>query len=109
MKEKCADLGSKAYNQAVQELGTSTAENYYDYPEYHYSKELNTCLYMMGNTKNNNLFYYVKDSVTQEVLVSYLEFNVGGEKRVLQGKKQCPTCVSSYEEFEVRKQELFTK
>ncbi len=104
MKQKCREVGSKLYEQDVEELGLVNVLN----PEYYYNKELNTCLYTGGQVQKDYLEKWVKDSLTNKWIIAFIRRTIDGEKRVM-SKSVCPECLSTNEEFERQKQELFSQ
>jgi len=99
MKQECQKAGDKLYQEDVESLG----QNSLFVPEYAYSKSLNTCLYFGGHVAKDWINKWVKDSYTNEEIISFMS---SGDK-VLIGST-CPSCLSN-EAFDKKKQELFNE
>lgn len=102
-KRECQELGNIIYNQDRKELDES---GIILNPEYAYNEELNTCLYAGGYMgKGADWQKWVKDSLSNKEIL-YL---MSSEGEILPPSMYCDTCVSSIEEFNMRKQELFNQ
>lgn len=99
MKRKCQEGGDKIYQKDIEELGKYKM----CVPEYSYNRKLNTCLYFSCHIEKDWLNKWVKDVFGNNEIISFIESK--GEVVTF----GCPTCVSSNEEFEKQKQELFTQ
>lgn len=99
MRQECQKAGDKLYQADVKSLG----QNSLFVPEYAYSKSLNTCLYFGGHVAKDWINKWVKDSYTNEEIISFMS---SGDK-VLIGST-CPSCLSN-EAFDKKKQELFNE
>ena len=98
MKQECKGEGEKVYQQQKED-GLILLN-----PEYTYNNQLNTCLYAGGQISEDGSYleYWVLDVFSNKELVHYIAFN--GEPQI----QICPTCLSSVEDFEIKKKELFT-
>ena len=99
MKQECQKAGDKLYQEDVESLG----QNSLFVPEYAYSKSLNTCLYFGGHVAKDWINKWVKDSFTNEEIISFMR---SGEQVIL--GSTCPSCLSN-EAFDKKKQELFNE
>ena len=99
MRQECQKAGDKLYQADVKSLG----QNSLFVPEYAYSKSLNACLYFGGHVAKDWINKWVKDSYTNEEIISFMR---SGEQVVLGGT--CPSCLSN-ENFDERKRELFNE
>lgn len=99
MKQECQKAGDKLYQADVK----SSGENSLFVPEYAYNKSLNTCLYFGGYVAKDWINKWVKDSFTNEEIISFMR---SGEQVIL--GSACPSCLSN-EAFDERKRELFNE
>ena len=99
MRQECQKAGDKLYQADVKSLG----QNSLFVPEYAYNKLLNTCLYFGGHIEKDWINKWVKDSFTNEEIISFMR---SGEQVVL--GSTCPSCLSN-EDFDERKSELFNE
>ena len=97
MKQECQKAGDKLYQADIKSLG----QNSLFVPEYAYNKSLNTCLYFSGHIKKDWINKWVKDSFTNEEIISFMR----SREQVILGST-CPSCLSN-EDFDERKRELF--
>lgn len=97
MKQECQKAGDKLYQADVKSMGANSLF----VPEYAYNKSLNTCLYFGGHIEKDWINKWVKDSFTNEEIISFMR---SGEQVVL--GSTCPSCLSN-EAFDERKRELF--
>lgn len=97
MKQECQKAGDKLYQTDAKSTGANTLL----VPEYAYNKSLNTCLYFGGSIEKDWINKWVKDSFTNEEVISFMR---SGEQVVL--GSICPGCLSN-EAFDERKRELF--
>jgi len=101
MKQKCREEGNKTYQEDEKEKGSGSL----CVPQYSYNKELNTCLYYGCFIASDGKFMekWVKDVFTNEEIIMII---------LLEGKPGttiCSECVSSIEEFNRQKEELFSQ
>lgn len=99
MRQECQKAGDKLYQADVKSMGVNSLF----VPEYAYNKSLNTCLYFGGHIEKDWINKWVKDSFTNEEIVSFMR---SGEQVVM--GSTCPSCLSN-EDFDKRKQELFNE
>ena len=99
MKQECQKAGDMLYQADVKSMG----ENTLLIPEYAYNKSLNTCLYFGGHIEKNWVGKWVKDSLSNKEIISFMR---SGEQVIL--GSACPNCLSS-ESFDERKRELFNE
>lgn len=98
-KERCEERGRARYEYEVKEaISGAVISN----PEYHYSKKLNTCLYYSTYTNSNYWEYSVEDILSNKEIVQFRTTLIGDGI-----VHECSWCVSSIEEFNKKKLELF--
>ena len=102
MKKTCREIGNNLYEEEIVYIQDAEGVSFLN-PEYHYNKELNTCLYAGGKIKTDYFEKWVKDIFTNKWIIAYITV---GENPFTTG---CPECLSTNKEFEQRKQELFNK
>ncbi|MBI2064845.1 MAG: hypothetical protein HYT62_02185 [Candidatus Yanofskybacteria bacterium] len=107
MQQKCREVGEKLYKADLDNydlLSESVGG-----PEYYYSKQLNTCLYYnrisYTTVLNSSVRSFVKDSFTNKVLLLWHWKRFNEDREVV----ACDVCVSTEEEFHVRKEILFSQ
>jgi hypothetical protein len=102
MQQKCSEAGVKLYEKDLEsaKLTSLSLGN----PEYHYNKELNSCLYFNILIGEGNLQKWIKDSFSNKELVSVIEIN----GKLLLNKSMCDSCVTN-EQFNIMKKSLFSK
>lgn len=98
MKERCQEICSKIYKNNIEESNKLQFFN----PEYKYNEVLNACLYAGGQI-NNGIHKWVIDCFTNSEIVSYY----WSDGEVIQ--ENCPTCVSSLEDFDLKKDRLLSE
>jgi len=77
-KIQCKEIGEKAYNDLVNELGYYQVFN----PEYSYNARLNTCLYaggFFGSDKADYMEMFVKDTISNRAILIYAAMKKNGE------------------------------
>ena len=104
MQQKCSEAGARLYEKDL-ESRESTGFSLGG-PQYHYNRELNTCLYYntvigVGQDFSNK---WVMDSFSNKELVSFIATN----GKPFLNKSMCDTCVTN-EEFEIKKEALFSQ
>ncbi len=101
LKEKCRQAGEKIYQQHLKDFSNQLGSSVFN-PEYGYSKTLNTCLYAGGAISSPSgeavIQRWVIDSYTNREILSFSKL---AETRL--GN------VSSTEEFDARKTQLFNE
>lgn len=98
-KNECLEIGEKLYQNDLQDLEDRALL----VPQYAYNKDLNTCLYFNGYVGTDFSEQWVKDSFTNNQIISYMRY-----REETLGGAECPSCLS-IEAFKTRKAELFSE